>query len=164
KVWWGKINRPFPQDKFDGVYAKMKKFLEDKEVFVLDAFVGTHPEHRIAVRVITQYAWHNLFIRSMLLPAAPGEYTDRTEPSAIFFGLSGTGKTTLSADSRRTLIGDDEHGWGKNGVFNFEGGCYAKVIRLNPAAEPEIYATTRMFGTVLENVVMDTTTRELDLD
>jgi phosphoenolpyruvate carboxykinase (ATP) len=239
KVWWGKVNKPFPQDKFDAVLARAKKFLEDKEVFVLDAFVGTHPEHRIPIRVITQYAWHNLFIRTMLLPAKPGEYTGKTEPylivdlpgfqtskeedgangptsilvdfekkltlisstayagemkksafsvmnfvlppqgtlpmhasanvgpqgdTAVFFGLSGTGKTTLSADSRRTLIGDDEHGWGPGGVFNFEGGCYAKVIRLSPQAEPEIHATTRMFATVLENVVMNPVTRELDFD
>jgi phosphoenolpyruvate carboxykinase (ATP) len=239
RVWWGKVNKPFPQDKFDQVFGKMKKFLEDKEVFVLDAFVGTHPDHRLPIRVITQYAWHNLFIRTMLLPAKPGEYTAKTEPytiidlpgfktdkdedgtngptailvdfqkklvlianteyggemkksafsmmnfflpqegtlpmhasanigpqgdTAVFFGLSGTGKTTLSADPRRTLIGDDEHGWGTGGVFNFEGGCYAKTIRLSKEAEPEIWATTRMFATILENVVMNPQTRELDFD
>jgi len=91
-------------------------------------------------------------------------YGATPDEASLFFGLSGTGKTTLSADPQRTLIGDDEHGWSADGVFNFEGGCYAKVIRLDPDGEPEIYRTTKSFGTILENVVYDEESRQLDLD
>jgi phosphoenolpyruvate carboxykinase (ATP) len=239
-VWWGKTNKPMDAEAFDRLYDDFLEALGGKDqLFVADLYGGSQPEHRVRVRVINELAWHNLFIRTMLVrPEADElsgfvpEYTIIDLPSfqadperhgcrsetviavnlekkliliggtayagemkksvfgllnfllpekgimpmhcsanigsdgdtAIFFGLSGTGKTTLSADPNRTLIGDDEHGWSDTAVFNFEGGCYAKMIRLSAEAEPEIYATTRRFGTVLENVVMDPVTRELDLD
>ena len=239
-VWWGKTNKPMSPEGFAALKADFLAELARRDtLFVQDLYGGSQPAHRVNVRVVTQYAWHSLFIRTMLVRPPAHELADfeaeytiidlpgfRADPerhgcrsetviavnfsekliliggteyagemkksvfgllnyllpvkgimpmhcsanigpeggSAVFFGLSGTGKTTLSADASRTLIGDDEHGWSDDAVFNFEGGCYAKMIRLSAEAEPEIYATTKMFGTVLENVVMDDATRELDLD
>jgi phosphoenolpyruvate carboxykinase (ATP) len=239
-VWWGKTNAAMTPEHFAALKADFLAALAGKEkLYVADLFGGSQAEHRVNVRVINELAWHNLFIRTLLvrptaeelasftpeytiidLPsfrADPERHGSRSETviavnfsekliliggtayagemkksvfgilnyllpprgvmpmhcsanigpdgkTAVFFGLSGTGKTTLSADASRTLIGDDEHGWSDTAVFNFEGGCYAKMIRLSPEAEPEIYATTRKFGTVLENVVMDPETRELDFD
>ncbi|MDE2111802.1 MAG: phosphoenolpyruvate carboxykinase [Alphaproteobacteria bacterium] len=117
-------------------------------------------EIKKSVFTIMNYLLPTKGVMSMHCSANVGASND----AAIFFGLSGTGKTTLSADASRTLVGDDEHGWGPNGVFNIEGGCYAKVIRLNRKAEPEIFSTTERFGTILENVVFDKDTRALDLD
>jgi phosphoenolpyruvate carboxykinase (ATP) len=238
-IWWDK-NKSITPAQFAAIRADFETaLLQKNDLFVQDLFGGSQPEHRVKVRVITEYAWHSLFIRTLLvrpelaeLAAFVPEYTIIDLPSfkadparhgcrsetivavdfeaktvliggtayagemkksvfsilnyllpekgvmpmhcsanigaagdtAIFFGLSGTGKTTLSADASRTLIGDDEHGWSDTAVFNFEGGCYAKMIRLSAEAEPEIYATTRRFGTVLENVVIDPTTRVIDLD
>ncbi len=238
-VWWGKVNQPMRPEHFAALKADFLAALGRKDtLYVADLFGGSQPEYRVNVRVINELAWHNLFVRTMLvrptvaelagfapeytiidLPsfrADPARHGCRSETvvavnygekliliggtayagemkksvfgilnyllppkgvmpmhcsanigpegTAVFFGLSGTGKTTLSADASRELIGDDEHGWSDSAVFNFEGGCYAKMIRLSPEAEPEIYATSRMFGTVLENVVIDPATRELDFD
>ncbi|MBU2488437.1 MAG: phosphoenolpyruvate carboxykinase (ATP) [Proteobacteria bacterium] len=123
---------------------------------------GTHygGEIKKSVFTIMNYLLPQERVLSMHCSANVGADGD----SALFFGLSGTGKTSLSADPERKLVGDDEHGWCKKGIFNFEGGCYAKVIRLSPEAEPEIYETTRRFGTVLENVGIDQQTRRVDLN
>ena len=228
-VWWDN-NKAMDRSAFDLLLADMLDHAGGKELFVQDLYGGADERCRINVRVVTEYAWHSLFIRTMLIrppreelgqfvpdmtiidlpsfKADPEKYGCRTdtiiacdlsrkivligntsyagemkksvfsflnfllpeqgimpmhcsanvgtqEDSAVFFGLSGTGKTTLSADPNRTLLGDDEHGWNAEGIFNFEGGCYAKTIRLSKEAEPEIYATTQRFGTVLENVVLD---------
>ena len=239
-VHWGKTNVAMTPAHFGSLKADFLAALGEKTtLYVADLFGGSQPENRVNVRVINELAWHNLFIRTLLvrptgaeLESITPEYTIidlpsfRADPArhgcrsetviavnfsekliliggtkyagemkksvfgilnyllpakgvmpmhcsanigpdgdtAVFFGLSGTGKTTLSADANRTLIGDDEHGWSDTAVFNFEGGCYAKMIRLSPEAEPEIFATTKRFGTVLENVVMDPETRELDFD
>ena len=237
-VWWDN-NASMTPEHFAALKVDFMAALADKDaLYVADLFGGSQPEYRVNVRVINELAWHNQFIRTLLvrptadelegfepeytiidLPsfkADPARHGCRSETviavnlsekliliggtryagemkksvfgvlnyllppqgvmpmhcsanigpdgkSAVFFGLSGTGKTTLSADASRTLIGDDEHGWSDTAVFNFEGGCYAKMIRLNPEAEPEIFATTKMPGTVLENVVMDEN-GEIDLD
>ena len=239
-VWWGEYNRPFAAEKFDELFARLQGFLQGRDLFVQDCYVGADPDYRVQIRIVTEYAWHSLFARNMFLVPETAEQYRRHVPdftvicapsfraipsvdatradtfigmsfdkglgligstayageikktiftllnyllplqgvmpmhcsanvgeggeAAVFFGLSGTGKTTLSADPARRLIGDDEHGWSDNGVFNFEAGCYAKVIQLSPTAEPQIYAATRRFGTVLENVVFDPVTRKIDLD
>ena len=237
-VWWDN-NKSMTAEQFDALHSDMLAHMNGMEVFVQDLFGGADPVHRLPTRVVTELAWHSLFIQNLLIEptaeeletfapdflivnlpsfkANPERHGSRTETmiavnfakkmvliagtsyagetkksvfsmlnytlpakkvmpmhcsvntgpngdAAVFFGLSGTGKTTLSADPSRTLVGDDEHGWSENGVFNFEGGCYAKMINLSAEAEPEIYATTQRFGTVLENVVMDPVTRQLDLN
>jgi len=238
KVFWGDVNKDFPQEKFNALKERMMAHAKGRELFVQDTFVGADPKYRLPVRVINELAWHSLFARTMFIsensatePSKPEftiinfpsfqadpqrdgvrsptfilmdfsqrlvliggtSYAGETKKSAftimnyllpqrdvmsmhcsanvgaegdvaIFFGLSGTGKTTLSADPERRLIGDDEHGWSDDGVFNIEGGCYAKVIKLSEEAEPDIYRTTKMFGTILENVVYDPTSRQIDLD
>jgi phosphoenolpyruvate carboxykinase (ATP) len=238
-IWWGTINKPISEEHFDILHQRMASYLQMKDVFVQDCFAGADPEYRLPIRVITEYAWHNLFARNMFIQGTPEELNShepfftvinsprfhaipsidetRSETfilvnflkriiliggtsyageikksifsvmnyllpdkgvlpmhcsanigsdgkTALFFGLSGTGKTTLSADKNRILIGDDEHGWSDNGIFNFEGGCYAKMIRLSPENEPEIHSTTHRFGTLLENVTMNAHSHRLDLD
>jgi len=238
QVAWGKSNQPISPEAFEKVRRRMARYLDGREVFVQDCFAGGDPAYRLKVRVVTELAWHSLFVHQLFLrpsaadlegfvpdftivsmpgcQAVPAEdgtatgtyilvnferrliliggtyYAGEMKKSifsvlnfllpsrgvfpmhcsanigpdgdtALFFGLSGTGKTTLSADPHRRLIGDDEHGWGANGVFNFEGGCYAKCIKLSEQGEPEIWNAIR-FGTVLENVVLDPRTRIPNFD
>lgn len=231
KVWWGDINIPFEPEKFNRLYDRVIAYLNEKELYVRDVHACADPKYRMAIRVITEYPWSNLFAHNMFLRPTPGElenfkpqwtlvnapgfmadpardgtrqhnfaildfsrkialiggtgYTGEIKKgifsalnfilpvdhdtlpmhcsanvgeagdTAIFFGLSGTGKTTLSTDPLRKLIGDDEHGWSpENTIFNFEGGCYAKVIDLSQENEPEIYGAIKK-GAILENVIMD---------
>ena len=247
KIGWGGFNTPITPANFDLVLKIAIDHLNSrKDLFCFEGFVGADPQYRLGAQVITEQAWHNLFIRTLFIPtdskaAGPNavwkhdwtilnagkrrltteeqavlgvkspvliaqslerklvviigtEYAgemkkslfyamnydmpevgvfpmhcsanvDKKDPTnvALFFGLSGTGKTTLSADPHRALIGDDEHGWGNSGVFNFEGGCYAKCIKLSKEGEPEIWNAIR-FGSVLENTVIDAKTRQPDYD
>lgn len=146
--------------EIDGTLTPTFILLSFEQKLVLIGGSGYGGEIKKAAFTIMNYLLPLQSILSMHCSANVGKQGD----SALFFGLSGTGKTTLSADPRRRLIGDDEHGWSDEGVFNFENGCYAKVIALSPTAEPEIYACTRKYGTILENVVYDPVTRILDLD
>jgi phosphoenolpyruvate carboxykinase (ATP) len=147
----------------DGVRSPTVIALNFAERIVLIGGTGYAGEIKKSVFTLLNYLLPRQDVVAMHCSANVGAASGQDDV-ALFFGLSGTGKTTLSADPSRRLIGDDEHGWSDRGVFNFEGGCYAKVIRLSPDAEPEIYATTRRFGTVLENVVLDPLTREPSLD
>ena len=239
-IWW-ENNAEMSPEGFDALHADMVEHMKGRDYFVQDLVGGADPKHSIDVRVVTELAWHGLFIRTMLrrperdalddftadftvincpsFQADPKRHNCRSETviamnfekkliliggteyagenkksvfsllnyllpekgimpmhcsanhavgnpvdTAVFFGLSGTGKTTLSADPARTLIGDDEHGWSDRGTFNFEGGCYAKTINLSREAEPEIYDTTSKFGTVIENMIYDPETKELDFE
>ena len=161
-------------DEFTVIHAPGFKADPERHKTTSDAFVLLHFGKRIVLIGGTEYAGEikkSIFtVMNYVLPArgvlsmhCSANYGPDND-AALFFGLSGTGKTSLSADTSRTLIGDDEHGWSDSGIFNVEGGCYAKMISLSPTAEPEIFATSQMFGTVLENVVYDEKLRALDLD
>ena len=145
----------------DGTHSEAFILLDFGQKLILIGGTAYAGEIKKSIFTVMNYLLPQRNVMAMHCSANYG--TDENDV-AVFFGLSGTGKTTLSADPDRTLIGDDEHGWSDDGVFNFEGGCYAKLIRLSPEGEPEIYATTRQFGTVLENVAIDARTRHVNLD
>ena len=228
-VDWGKVNKPFAPEKFEALLGRVLEHLKDRELFAQDLYCGADAAYQLPIRVISEYAWHALFVRDLFVrPDAAAlathvpEFTVVAAPefqavperdgtatsafiladftrkiiliggtkyagemkksifgvmnfivpnkdvlpmhcsanvgadgvTALFFGLSGTGKTTRSADPARRLIGDDEHGWGPTGIFNFEGGCYAKCVDLTEEKEPQIFRAIR-FGSVLENVILD---------
>jgi len=236
KIWWGKVNQPIAEENYLALRQEVLAYLQGRELFVMDGFAGADPRYTMPIRIVTEFAWHNLFVKQLFRKAAPEllkthvpewtvinacryladakkhklnsevfiivdfqrktvliggtQYAGEMKKSifsvlnyvlpqkgvfpmhcsanvgatgdvAIFFGLSGTGKTTLSADPARGLIGDDEHGWSDDGVFNFEGGCYAKCIKLTKEREPLIWDAIR-FGSVIENVVVDPDTRQPD--
>jgi phosphoenolpyruvate carboxykinase (ATP) len=235
-VDWGRVNRPISSGQFEALLERVTEHMRERDLFVQDLYCGADPEFRLPIRVITEYAWHAVFVRQLFVRPTPDQLAahtpaftviaapefeavpsrDGTNSSAfilvdftrkivliggtkyageikksifgamnflvpqrgvlpmhcsanvgadgvtsLFFGLSGTGKTTLSADPARNLIGDDEHGWSANGIFNFEGGCYAKCIDLTEEREPQIFRAIR-FGSVLENVILDPVTRQPD--
>lgn len=147
--------------QFDGVRSQTFILVDFGKRMVLIG--GTQYSGEIKKSIFSALNYY-LPKRGVLSMHCSANYGRNKDDVALFFGLSGTGKTTLSSDPQRTLIGDDEHGWSDHGVFNFEGGCYAKVIRLDPQGEPDIYETTRRFGTILENVAYSSETREIDLD
>ncbi len=236
RVNWGRVNQPFDSAKFEALLERVLDHLGGRDLYVQDLFAGADPRYRMPVEIVSEYAWHALFVHQLFLRPTPQElgqhvpqFTVIAAPefeavperdgtrsstfilvdfsrgivliggtkyagemkkcifgvlnfllperdvlpmhcsanvgedgvSALFFGLSGTGKTTLSADPRRPLIGDDEHGWSAEGIFNFEGGCYAKCVDLSEEKEPQIYHAIR-FGAVLENVMLDPATCEPD--
>lgn len=144
----------------DGTLSKTFIVLNFEQKLCIIGSSGYGGEIKKSIFTVLNYLLPLKGVMTMHCSANVGKDGD----AALFFGLSGTGKTSLSADPRRGLIGDDEHGWSDEGIFNFENGCYAKVIMLSPTAEPEIYACTRKFGTILENVVYDPVTRLIDLD
>ncbi|MED5579336.1 MAG: phosphoenolpyruvate carboxykinase (ATP) [Nitrospinota bacterium] len=238
KIWWGEINQKISQKNWNAIKKKVVDYLNNKETFIFDGYVGNDKKYRIPVRVISEFAWHSLFCQTLLVRPPIKNFRPHKNPftiidvgkflacgkkeglrqnnftvvnfeknmaliggseyagemkksafyimnfllpqknvfpmhcsanmgkkndTALFFGLSGTGKTTLSSDVDRRLIGDDEHGWSNSGIFNFEGGCYAKTINLRRENEPQIWDAIR-FGSVLENVIVNPKSRDIDYD